>query len=252
LLGLQLGQRLDSHDEPRPLQRLHETYLRELGAAWHNPGPFLALIATAAGKQACVKYLKNALRDDLAVLGYEKGLTGWWLKRRLRSGAPWGSKEPRTTLFATCWLELFPEARFLHVVRNPLAVAKSIQNRELEFQAKGDAPSGRLHDFDYCIDLAMIYLEAAEALAAQTSNYLWVRFEDIQADPVGQLKKLAGFSELRFRAGQMKRAAATIRPTRSDTLEHVAEKRELLARYPIAAKLGYRADSVDVALPGTP
>jgi sulfotransferase family protein len=242
LLGLQIGQRLDSHDEVRELQKRHETYLRSVGGAWHHPGPFLTSIATQAGKQSVVTYLEQHLDASLSLFGYGAGLTGWWLKRRLRSGAPWGWKEPRTTLFATCWLELFPDARFLHIVRNPLAVARSIQKRELEFQAKGDAPSGRVQDFEYCVDLALTYAETGEALAGAAHHYSRVRFEDLQSNPAGELRKLAAFCELRFTDRMMHRAAATIRPTRPDALRDIREKRGLLARYPLATKLGYSSD----------
>ena len=239
LLGLQLGQRLDSHDEPRELQRLHEDYLRHMGGSWHKPGPFLASLTTMEGRKACVEYLSQNLRPGLAVFSYRKGLVGWWLRKRLRSGAAWGWKEPRTTLFAECWLELFPEARILHVVRNPLAVATSIQRRELEFQAKGDPPNGEVADFGYCVELAMTYVEAGEALAGRTSHFCRVRFEDIQNDAPEQLTKLADFCELRVSRRRIKRAADTIRPTRSDTLQQIQAKRELLTRYPLAVKLGY-------------
>jgi hypothetical protein len=239
LLGLQIGQCLDSHDEPRQLQKVHENYLRQVGGAWHSPGPLIASFATSKGKQTCVQYLRDHLSHSLFVFGYDKSLTGWWKKRRLRRGAPWGWKEPRTTLFAPCWLEIFPEARLLHVVRNPLAVATSIQKRELEFQAKGDPPSGRVGDFHYCMELAMTYVEAGEALAAETRHFYRVRFEDIQANPISELTKLASFCDLAFSDRRMQRAAATIRPTKADTLQQVEEKRALLARYPLAAKLGY-------------
>jgi sulfotransferase family protein len=242
LLGLQIGQHLDSHDEVRELQKLHETCLRGLGAAWHTPQPFLASIATQPGKQSVAKYLKQHLDPKLSVFGYRAGLTGWWLKRRLRSGEPWGWKEPRTTLFATSWLELFPDARFLHIVRNPLAVAASIQRREMEFQAKGDAPSGRVADFEYCVELAMTYVAAGEAVAAQTERYCRVRFEDIQMDPIGQLRKAAAFCGLQFTDRQMQRAAATIRPTQANTLRSVTQNGALLSRYPMALSLGYEAE----------
>jgi hypothetical protein len=239
LLGLQLGQRLDSHDEPREMQRLHETFLRELGAAWYNPAPFIAFLAGAEGKQSCAKYLRDRVKPDLSVFGYSKGFKGWRLRRRLARGVAWGWKEPRTTLFATCWLRVFPEARFLHVVRNPLAVASSIQHRELEFQSRGDAPSGRVGEFAYCVDLAMMYVEAGETVAAQTPHFYRVRFEDIQADPVRELTKLGSFCDLNFSERQMRRAAATIRPVTSETLPAVEENVNLLSRYPVAAKLGY-------------
>jgi Sulfotransferase family len=239
LLGLQIGQRLDSHDEPRAMQRLHEDYLRQVGAAWYEPGPFLALLRVAERIQTCTAYLRDHIVDDLSVFGYDKGLTGWWSKKRLRSGTPWGWKEPRTTLFAPCWLELFPEARFIHVVRNPLDVAASMQKRELEFQAKGDAPSGRVQDFDYCVDLAMTYVEAGEAMATRTPHYHRVRFEDIQADPTGELTKMAKFCELDFSEAKLRQAVSTIRPPGADASKHSDEKRALLMRYPMAAKLGY-------------
>jgi hypothetical protein len=239
LLGLQIGQRLDSHDEPRELQRLHENYLRLVGAAWYSPGPFLALLTALEGRQACVGYLRKNIQPDLSIFSYRKGLAGWRLRRRLRKGASWGWKEPRTTLFAGCWLEIFPEARLLHIVRNPLAVAGSIQKRELEFQAKGDAPNGRVSDFDYCLDLAMTYADTGEAQATRTPRYHRVRFEDIQADPVGELTKVATFCELPFTEKQMRQAAATIRPPTSTVLQLPDARRALLARYPLAAKLGY-------------
>src|ERR1700694_3605236 len=71
LLGLQIGQHLDSHREPRRLQKLHEDYLRRLGAAWHDPEPFLKWIESAEGKQDGVSYLRsNARRDFARIFGY--------------------------------------------------------------------------------------------------------------------------------------------------------------------------------------
>ena len=118
LLGLQIGQHLDSHREPRPLQKLHEDYLRRTGGAWHNPQPFLKWIASEEGKQDCVAYLRSNVRRDFArIFGYRFNPKGLWLRARLNFGRQWGWKEPRTTLFAPAWLEIFPEARIVHVIR---------------------------------------------------------------------------------------------------------------------------------------
>lgn len=240
-LGLEVGQELDSHEESRALQRVHENYLRRFGAAWFDPAPFLVAIKSAEEKSRCVTYLRDQIEPTLSLFGYKPGLTGRRHRTRVRDGAPWGWKEPRTTLFADCWLELFAHARFLHVVRDPLAVARSIQKRELEFQSKGDAPSGRVQDFDYCVDLAMIYVERAEDLANRALHYERVRFEDIQAEPAAQLSKLTEFCGLQCSARQIRRAARTIRPIGSQLVEELNPKRSILARYPLAAKLGYAA-----------
>jgi hypothetical protein len=212
ILGLQIGQQLDSHCEPKALQRLHEEYLRRLGAAWHSPAPFIESIRTANGERNCADYLReNLLRDFTRIFGYRKNPRGLWLLTRLKFGAPWGWKEPRTTLFARAWLQIFPGARIVHVIRNPLTAASSLRERELRFQAAGDAPSGRVDNLDYCLGLVRIYTEAGERLA-DSGGYLRVAFEDIQTNPHKTLNETARFCDLRFSAKHLTNAAATIRP----------------------------------------
>ena len=246
LLGLQIGQRLDSHQEPRRLQRLHEQYLHRLGAAWHEPTAFLEWVQTPQGRQHCSEYLrKNLRREFAAIFGYRKDPRGLWLLARLKLGKLWGWKEPRTTLFASCWLELFPEARIIHVVRHPLAVAMSIRQRELEFRDAGDPPTGKLHELEHCLRLATTYLEIGETLTALTNCYHRVHFEDVQANPNKSLTALADFCELRFTPEQMIRSAASIRPERSPTWQRLPAEsaQELLSNYPIVAKLGYGGEA---------
>jgi len=212
ILGLQIGQRLDSHRESRALQQLHEEYLRRVGAAWHNPEPFIESIQTTNGEQRCVNYLReNIQRNFAGILGYRKNPRGLWLLARLKFGAPWGWKEPRTTLFASNWLQVFPGARIVHVLRDPLAAASSIRERERRFQAAGDAPSGKTDDLDYCLNVVRSYIAAGERLAG-SANYRRIQFEDIQANPSQAFAELARFSGLAFTAGQLADAAATIRP----------------------------------------
>jgi hypothetical protein len=212
LLGLQIGQDLDSHREPRQLQKLHEDYLRRHGAAWHNPKPFLDWIATAEGKQDCIGYLRaNLSRKFASIFGYRFNPKGLWSRARLRFGARWGWKEPRTTLFVPAWLEIFPEARLVHVVRDPQAAASSIRERELKFQAAGDPPTPNLSDIDYCTRLVQTYLAAGEKFA-DSPNYRRVRFEELQANPPAMLEQLANFCELQVTTGNLAAAAASIRP----------------------------------------
>jgi hypothetical protein len=212
ILGLQIGQRLDGHRESRALQQLHEEYLRRVGGAWHNPEPFIESIQTTDGKQRCVNYLReNIQRNFAGILGYRKNPRGLWLLARLKFGAPWGWKEPRTTLFASNWLQVFPGARIVHVLRDPLAAASSIRERERRFQAAGDAPTGKTDNLDYCLNVVRNYIAAGEGLAGST-NYRRIQFEDLQANPSPALAELARFSGLAFTAGQLADAAATIHP----------------------------------------
>lgn len=212
LLGLQIGQQLDSHREPRALQKLHEDYLRNVGASWYEPQPFLDRIATAEGKADCVAYLReNVCRYFDRSFGYRANPKGLWLRARIKFGAAWGWKEPRTTLFAPAWLEIFQDAQILHVVRDADAAASSIRERELKFQANGDRPTGKLSDLSYCRHLVDIYIAAGDRLSNLT-QYHRVEFDQIQRNAPAMLEELAKFCRLRFTTAQLANAAATIRP----------------------------------------
>ena len=243
LLGLQIGQDLDSHHEPRGMQRLHEEYLRGVGASWFDPTAFLKWVRTPEGESECVDYLRrNIRRNFTSLLGYRKNPRGLWFRARMKFGQPWGWKEPRTTLFAPLWLQLFPDARIVHVVRHPLDVAQSLQRRELEFQEAGDAPRGQLKDLDYCLKIAATYLEVGEQIVARARHFHRIRFDDLQADPGAALKSLGEFCALRFTSGRLAEAVAIIR-TQSITRDHgVTEETfaKLLSEHPTVAKLGYR------------
>jgi len=133
------------------------------------------------------------------------------LRTRLKFGVAWGWKEPRTTLFAPAWLEIFPNARILHIIRDADAAASSIRERELKFQAAGDAPMGKLGELDYCRQLVDSYIVAGERAAAVT-EYHRVEFDQIQRNAPAMLELLAKFCRLRFTTRQLATAASTIRP----------------------------------------
>ena len=47
---------------------------------------------------------------------------------------PWGWKDPRNTFTIDLWKEIFPDARILHIYRNPIDVAESLRKREVDAQ----------------------------------------------------------------------------------------------------------------------
>jgi Sulfotransferase family len=234
LLGLQLGQKLDSHRESKALQRLHEDHLNRFAASWHHPKALIAALKSDAVADECASYLRAAKTARFAkVFGYRRDLKGWWVRRGLRHGKPWGWKEPRTTLFARPWLRVFPDARFIHVVRNPLAVALSIRQRELRFRNAGDPPTPDLDRLEYCLRLALTYVDAGETVREFTPHYLRLRFESLQTSPRETLRELAEFSHLHPSEKEIAGAATSIHPASTPTLsssdiEAVAPMRDLL------------------------
>src|SRR5207244_8823181 len=122
-------------------------------------------------------------------------------------GAQWGWKEPRTTLFAPAWVEIFSGARIVHVVRDADAAASSIRERELKFQAAGDPPTPNLADLNYCRQLVQTYLVTGERLA-NSPNYQRLQFEELQANPPAMLEQLGNFCDLRMARRDLSAASA--------------------------------------------
>ena len=217
LAGLIIGEHLDSHFEPYELQRVHEEYLRRLGGRWYEPAPLVDALATPQGLNDCVNYLQqNAQQNFAGLFGYRRNLSGLSRRMRVFFGAPWGWKEPRTTLFAPAWLTIFPKARLLHVIRDPSAAAASMRERELRFQGAGDPPSGQIADLNHGVELVRAYLRAGELLRG-SNNYRAVRFETLQSEPRSTVQELAEFCRLRPTPEQLDKAAASIRPLATST-----------------------------------
>lgn len=243
LLGLRIGQRLDSHEESRAMQRLHEDYLQRAGAAWHDPARFLAWVGSETGARHCAEYLRHRVRRGFAeTLGDRAHPRGWVPTLQRQFGAPWGWKEPRTTLFARAWLTVFPEARVLHVVRHPLAAARSLRTRELEFRQAGQPPIPRLDELTYCCRLTLDYVRCGEVLAELGDRFRRVRFEDLQARPAHELAELATFCGLKPSDVKLRIAAATIKPSRAEESRALddEETARLLREEPLVERLDYR------------
>src|SRR5437763_16715968 len=84
LLGLQIGQQLDSHREPRALQKMHEDCLGRVGASCHNPQPFLDKNSIVDGTAESVSYLRENVSNNYGqIFGYRNNTKGQWLRIQL-------------------------------------------------------------------------------------------------------------------------------------------------------------------------
>lgn len=245
-LGLKIGERLDSHSEPRGLQKAHEEYLHRVGAAWHTPQPLIDCLTTEHGREHCVRHFQQIVRTDFRQAFSYRGVRGLLSLAVVKSGSAWGWKEPRTTLFAPVWLRIFPKPKILHVIRHPLDVALSIQARELKFRAGGDPPNDKLDDLAACVRLAITYLEQGDAVSRLSENYRQIKFEDLQRQPRETLLSIAEFCGLKPTDAHLDRAASAIRPENAGRWRTLPREtaRELLAQHQIAARLGYTVDDL--------
>lgn len=242
-IGLFTGQEKEHNHESIFFLTLNQWMFEQLGASWDNPynmrflnddlsGYFIAVIRNVMGGPSAATYTGPDPRHrELFMPG---------------CNIPWGWKDPRNTFTAAIWATLFPDARLLHVCRNPLDVADSLRRREREIldhnrtalaqmlpeQLDGTMQyqqSPRLFHLGEGLALWEEYTARALVLERQFGNRaLRVRYEDFLAEPDRELSRIAGFAGLTPAAGQVEAAVAGVNPQRRFAFMHDAE---LVAAY---------------------
>ncbi|CAN5387660.1 hypothetical protein BH10PLA1_BH10PLA1_03720 [soil metagenome] len=236
-LGLFVGTQVQGDHEATYFLSLNDKLLRRVNAAWDNPAPFRAFLASADA----VEITTRCLRAEMLSSRIRQFLgLGTYLKYRSieKFDKPWGWKDPRTVFTLPLWLKLFPEAKIVNVIRHGVDVASSLRVREQK------ALAARLKDVDRrlgrrsskskldlaayrgsarCLELAGGFALWEEHVAEAEKN-LWdisnpvltVRFEDFLADPEKQLTELASFCELHPSAEQISAAVPAIDASRGN------------------------------------
>ena len=191
--GLYAGRRTGGHSESRFFRRLNVELLTSEGAAWSDPAPFLESLNDPARREALEGTLARRIDADLRrqFLTFSRR---WRL--RLGSSFPWGWKDPRTCLTLPLWLERYPEARVIHLLRHPLDVALSLQRREERLSPGRRMACEQVRDLSFNLTLWEQYVSATERAWPSVRNGLVLRFEELLDEPHRRLRELVEFCEL--------------------------------------------------------
>lgn len=128
-LGLYLGWMLQENSEALFFVDRNDKLMNVCGGAWDHPEPVENLVHHGQMRDLAVAQLRRDT-ESLRAVSY-LGPRGFLRQRTLsRINVPWGWKDPRNTYLLPLWLDLFPEAKIIHIYRHPMDVAKSLQRRE--------------------------------------------------------------------------------------------------------------------------
>jgi hypothetical protein len=214
-LGLFVGWRKQGDHEALFFVALDNWLLEQAGGRWDHPEPVRDLIGEPAVRALAVDYLRLSLRSPraLSFLGPRRTL-------RYRTpealAEPWGFKDPRATFTLPLWLDVFPQARVVHVMRHGVDVAESLRRRHerilaaraaryrrlrgsyrLRAKRAGFTTSVRCADLGRGFALWQSYVaEGRRAVASVGERGFSLRFEELLAAPADPLAKLAEFCEL--------------------------------------------------------
>jgi omega-hydroxy-beta-dihydromenaquinone-9 sulfotransferase len=116
---------------------------------------------------------------------------------------------PRNIFYAKRLLQLYPNARIVHIVRDPRAVLASQKNRwKLRRLGASHLPMSEMlrNRVNYHpITMGKLWARATEEALQLVgrSQFMIVRFEDLAADSEGGARRLCGFLGLQFESGML-------------------------------------------------
>lgn len=173
---------------------------------------------------------------------------------------PWGWKEPLNTFTIDLWKEIFPEAKIIHIYRNPMDSAASFIKRDavkrnsfkLSWKKRLKRfflisnkyhQNFRLTDFQPGYDVWQSYINKAFELESQFENrILTIKYEDFLDDPIPFLQKLVPFCGLSATESQIKTSSNNIKVARKFAFQGNSESVDFYNKIkndPIMVKLGY-------------
>lgn len=204
--GLFVGKDLEYDHESLFFLRLNEWILRQANATWDNPFN-LSFIDNY--------FIKNASRvvqkriNSFARIKY-MGVHNYFTSPCIdQINSVWGWKDPRSTVTMDVWRSLYPNAKIVHIYRNPIDIASSLAQREaasrgqaLNFKSlikekfllgkSNFASSSRVLDLHQGVALWSEYTERAFKLS-ENLDVLHIRYESFLNAPAKHLSEVLRF-----------------------------------------------------------
>lgn len=128
-LGLFVGKDKDENHESTFFQGINDWLLRQCGGSWDHPQPISHLLRNTEIREKTADYIRRVMLISPRAISF----LGWgryaFYRDITRLRIPWGWKDPRNTFTLPLWLDLFPDARIIHIRRHGVDVANSLVKR---------------------------------------------------------------------------------------------------------------------------
>lgn len=260
-LGIHMGRWLSRDAEAVFFQRLNRRIFADVGVKWGYVDPLVQAMGSAEFVERQTNVMRRALFPDRHFLGRNVGIASFfgrdlWEAVCQDNSLLWGWKDPRTTITFPVWIRIFPRARCVHTIRNGIDVAISTHRRSRKQQRK---LRNRLFpidyspitlDFGYCFRLWETYVSFVldRKRLIPSDQYFELRYEDLLAEPQGQLRRLLDFLDYSVKDDVLLAACERIDQSRLDNSAYAVSYRDeiqTLASRPLMQRLGYTYNIAD-------
>lgn len=230
--GIYMGSKksMGPNEETVLFQRLNEFIFAQKNITWDNS--YNNVFSNEFLRDNLSRVIKNLLSNPIRTGRYFGSRYNIFGKNLLNFDVDWGWKDPKSTLNLDVWSKVFPDARIIHIYRNPLDVASSLRSREfrlvenMQFNFKtfrkelflSKKPffvqSARVCNIDEGINLWKEYINHSMEADKFFKNVIHVCYENFLDDPSSVLKSLFRFLNRDLSSDLLLSIANNIQPSR--------------------------------------
>ncbi len=236
-LGLFAGVRKDENHEALFFNSMNEWFFLQAGARWDHPESMREVASSDEFRGLITDYSKRFILDSPRTISY-LGLNKYLHFRGItRLNIPWGWKSPLNSYTLPLWMDIFPNARVIHIYRHGVDVAQSLRTRgrrdmrhsslqhayhKLPFLHWIRPKAGTFIDSVRCDSLTgglavwEGYVEETRRNTREISDRTTeIKYEEFLANPVEHLNALAHFCALSCDRQQIQQVAGHVKPERA-------------------------------------
>lgn len=127
-LGLFCGSHLTNNHEAIFFREINDWLLAQCSGGLENPGAIKYLLKDPEARGLFTEFITFTLKTHrvISYLGLGKYLT---VRTPFNLDIPWGWKDPRNTFTLPFWLDVFPNAKVIHIYRHPMDIVNSLSTR---------------------------------------------------------------------------------------------------------------------------
>ncbi len=253
-MGIYMGRKLLENVESIYFQRLNRGIFSNAGARWSVVDPLLQAMRTQEFVTKQAEEIKRTLSIPRLPLRRGVGIAEYFGYDPINISRPvphrWGWKDPRSTITFPVWLRVFPRARFIHIIRNGIDVAISINRRAVQRSQdwkrklfpKDYSPAAL--DLEYCFRLWEDYVSFAldHRYLIPEDQYFELRYEALLESPVHQLRAVLEFIGYPFEVECLRQACEIVNPARLDNSAYAVPYRDQIPKLVdslVMKRLGY-------------
>ena len=197
--GVFWGGSKDEYNESLCFQSINEKLFAITNATWDKPESVDSLFSDSR----LAKSAESLIRSNLDNFFFKEYFRDHWplrFSRFTKEYAFWGWKDPRNVFTLPVWMDFFPDARVIHILRNGLDVSASLWLRETTRSEGLEHPhySFRCQSQNGCFSLWKRYVVRARHHVNRIENAVEIRFEDLLENPKSIMCFLADFIGLRL------------------------------------------------------